>query len=114
MIVAMNHTPKSASKLLRAILGRYMWQIGRDTWLWPKASIRNDIFDNLKLLDKKMSVEFYWKDARSLTGFSYCHFGSLQGDRTIQGLFVFQKGGRKSKKATESFRASFVDDDPYL
>ena len=70
MIIVINHTPKLKSSVIRGLIGRYLWRVGRDIWIWPKASIRYNVWEQLDKLDFPIAVEFYWK-SKNYLGFKY-------------------------------------------
>lgn len=90
MLVALNFTEKSGSGRIRGILGRYLWRVGRDVWIWPYSSIMDDVIEELDRHSKYGSVVFYWKRSTKNTGFESRVFGSHPSPVTDFGLFDFK------------------------
>jgi len=87
MLVIYNDSHKNLSKEVRGIVGRYCWKISRDLWIWPKASIRFEIENELKNCYNSLRVIFLWKDSSSELGYRYKLIGGLKSRQNKFGLF---------------------------
>lgn len=87
MIVVINNTPGTVSVKIRAILGRYLWRISRDVWVWPKSSIRYDLIRAVEELKPKISIILIWNEKRTYLRFNFKIFGELKERQGNLGLF---------------------------
>lgn len=87
MLVIYNDSPKKHSKEVRGIVGRYCWKIARDLWIWPKASIRFEIENELKLSENKLRIVFLWRDNKSELGYRFKFIGGLKSRHNKFGFF---------------------------
>ncbi len=87
MIVIINDSPKILSKKIRPIIGRYAWRIGRDVWIWPTKSVRQDILQELKSHAEGLRVIFVWPDKSKELGYDFFIHGDATHRQSELGLF---------------------------
>ena len=78
MLVAFNDSPKSLSRHIRPAIGRYMWRIDRDLWVWRDASLRHDVISEIEKLGNEVRVILIWKASQSELGYEFQILGALK------------------------------------
>jgi hypothetical protein len=87
MLIVYNDSPAVYSKQVRGIIGRYCWKIARDIWIWPQASIKTEIQEDLKQCKDTIRVIFVWKNNQCELGFELTVFGNMPSRQSIYDLF---------------------------
>ncbi len=114
MLVIINDSPKDHSRHVRAIIGRYLWKVGRDIWVWSDASMRFQVIQEISKYDRDIRVVIIWKCSQEIMGFAVEFVGNMVPLRTENGLFQHLEARRevleKRKKAKHPHSGNEIKD----
>ena len=96
MIIAINETPGRMRHLARGVIGRYMWRVGRDVWIWSDVSLRHHLIPVLtKLQIERKLIIISWKNSKQAVGYESISIGEgSEGSRDENGWINLEKKGK--------------------